>query len=97
MARTEKAEKISITLPPDMLSDIKEKVEAGQYGSTSEVIREAMRLWQRQEEEHEERIASIRKRLKRSAKSGKPVPIEAAFDEIERHHKKRMTSGNENI
>ncbi len=97
MARTDKAEKISITLPPDMLSNIKEKVEAGHYGSTSEVIREAMRLWQRQEEEYQERIASIRTRLKRSARSGKAVPIADAFGEIEEHHKKCMNAHNEKL
>lgn len=97
MARADKAEKISITLPPDMLSEIKEKVKAGHYGSTSEVIREAMRLWQRQEEEHQERMDSIRKRLKHSAKSGKPVPIEDAFGNIEEHHKKRMNAKNEKV
>ncbi|QPJ60982.1 MAG: type II toxin-antitoxin system ParD family antitoxin [Candidatus Nitronauta litoralis] len=97
MARTDKAEKISITLPSEMLNEIKEQVKAGHYGSTSEVIREAMRLWQRQEEEHQERIASIRKRLKHSAKSGKQVPIKDAFGEIEKHHKKRMNAQNEKL
>ena len=43
----EKAERITITLPPDMLSSIKQKVSSGSYGSTSELIREAMRLWQK--------------------------------------------------
>ena len=36
MAHPDKAEKISITLPPDMLNSIKEKVQMGAYGSTSE-------------------------------------------------------------
>ena len=97
MGQTNKAEKISITLPPDMLSSIKERVEAGHYASTSEVIREAMRLWQKQEEEHRERITSIRKRLKHSAKSGKPVPIDKAFGQIEQLHKKRMNASNEEL
>jgi toxin ParE1/3/4 len=44
------AEKISITLTPEMNRMIKERVEAGDYGSTSELIREALRLWQRREE-----------------------------------------------
>ena len=59
MKRTDKAEKISITLPPDMLNIIREKVKGGAYASTSEVIREAMRLWQRQEKEHYVRIVFI--------------------------------------
>jgi antitoxin ParD1/3/4 len=37
------AEKLSITLPPEMASFIRKKVESGLYGSNSEIIREAMR------------------------------------------------------
>ncbi|MBT4875376.1 MAG: ribbon-helix-helix protein, CopG family, partial [Desulfobacula sp.] len=47
----EKAERITITLPRDMLASIKKEVSSGSYGSTSELIREAMRMWQKREEE----------------------------------------------
>lgn len=68
----EPAEKISITLPPSMVRLIRDKVDSGAYASTSEVVREAMRLWQRQEEEHAERIAAIRARVRRSLKDPRP-------------------------
>lgn len=87
MKHTDKAEKISITLPSDMLNLIKEKVKSGAYASTSEVVREAMRSWQKQEEEHHARLAVIRARLEHSAQSGKPVPLEQAFDALEKTHK----------
>jgi len=90
MKHTDKAEKISITLPPDMLSLIKEKVKDGAYASTSEVIREAMRLWQKQEEEHHARLAVIRARLEHSAQSGGPVPLDRAFDALEETHRMRV-------
>jgi len=86
----EKAERITITLPPNMLAAIKQKVSSGSYGSTSELIREAMRLWQKKEEEHEAGISLIRTRLEQSLKSGEPVPLDAAFDGIEEFHKRRM-------
>lgn len=86
----EKAERITITLPPGMLTSIKQKVNSGSYGSTSELIREAMRLWQKKEEEDEARISLIRQRLEQSKKSGKPVPLNAVFDSIEELHKRRM-------
>ena len=92
MSTIEKAEKISITLPPDMLMSIKDKVNAGTYGSTSEVIRAAMRLFQRQEDEHEARIEAIRLRLDQSANSGKSVPIDEVFRRIEEKHKKVIES-----
>ncbi len=85
-----KAKRITITLPPDMLASIKLKVSSGSYGSTSELIREAMRLWQKKEEEHEVRISLIRNRLEQSMKSGEPVPLDAAFSGIEKLHKRRI-------
>ena len=86
----EKAERITITLPPDMLASIKQKVNSGSYGSTSELIRDAMRLWQKKEEEHDARISLIRNRLEQSIKSGEPIPLDAAFGGIEDLHKRWM-------
>jgi len=88
--QTDKAERITITLPPEMLAAIKDKVHSGAYGSTSELIREAMRLWQKKEEEHETRLSLIRVRLANSAQSGVPVPLDDAFKGIERLHQQRM-------
>jgi antitoxin ParD1/3/4 len=39
------AEKLSITLPAEMVRVIRSKVATGGYSSNSEVIREAMRGW----------------------------------------------------
>lgn len=88
--QTDKAERITITLPPEMLATIKNKVQSGAYGSTSELIREAMRLWQKKEEEHQARLSLIRDRLTNSVQSGDPVPLDDAFKTIERLHKHRM-------
>ncbi len=41
------AEKISVTMTPDMLRILRESVAAGEYASTSEALRDAVRLWQR--------------------------------------------------
>jgi antitoxin ParD1/3/4 len=57
------AEKISITLPPDMLRLIREAVAAGEYASTSEALRDAVRAWQRQRLEDTERLATLRARV----------------------------------
>lgn len=49
------AEKLSITLPAEMVRLIREKVDRGAYASNSEVIREAMRGWM----ERETRLAAL--------------------------------------
>lgn len=90
----QKEEKITITLPPDIMEDIQKQVQAGFYGSTSELIHEAMRLWQKQKEERNERISLIRTRLERSAQSGDPVPLGKAFEKIETLHRQRMNRTN---
>jgi antitoxin ParD1/3/4 len=38
-------EKISIALPPEMTALMRQVVKAGEYASTSEVIRDALREW----------------------------------------------------
>jgi antitoxin ParD1/3/4 len=68
----EPAEKLSITVTPAMARLIREKVEDGSFGSASEVIRAALRAFQREEEEHAERIASIRARIKASVEDPRP-------------------------
>jgi antitoxin ParD1/3/4 len=49
------AEKLSITLPAEMVRVIREKVSTGAYGSNSEVIREALRGWM----DRERRLATL--------------------------------------
>ncbi|TRD00514.1 type II toxin-antitoxin system ParD family antitoxin [Mesorhizobium sp. WSM4303] len=68
----ESAEKLSVTVTPAMARMIREKVEDGSFGSASEVIRAALRAFQREEEEHAERMASIRARVKASIEDTRP-------------------------
>jgi antitoxin ParD1/3/4 len=76
------AEKLSITLPADMVSLIKERVRSGAYASTSEVLRAAMRTWIREEEEHEERMKAIRARVQASIDDPRPS---LSIDEVRAH------------
>lgn len=71
------AEKISITLPPDMLRDIRAAVDAGDYASTSEALRDAVRSWQRQRSEDAERLAVLRARAQRALADPRPSLTEA--------------------
>ncbi len=49
------AEKLSITLPAEMVRVIRDKVASGAYGSNSEVIRDALRAWL----ERDRRLAAL--------------------------------------
>ena len=76
------AEKISITMTPDMLRAVRESVDAGEYASTSEVMRDALRLWQRQRLEDVERLNAIRTRVRRSLEDPR---ADLTGDEVDTH------------
>jgi antitoxin ParD1/3/4 len=66
------AEKISITMTPEMLRAVRDSVESGEYASTSEAMRDAVRLWQRERVERAERLSAIRARVTRSLEDARP-------------------------
>jgi antitoxin ParD1/3/4 len=69
---TQAAEKISITMTPEMMLEVRASVAAGEYASTSEALRDAVRVWQRQRAEQAERLASIRMRAARAVDDPRP-------------------------
>lgn len=74
------AEKIAITLPPDMLQLLRAAVDAGEYASTSEAVRDAVRAWQRQRLEDAERLTALRARVAASLADPRPPLSEAEVD-----------------
>jgi antitoxin ParD1/3/4 len=81
----EQVEKISVTVTAAMARDIREKVASGSYASASEVIRAALRALQKDDQEHAERIASIKARIKASVEDlGPGYTGEEVLDSIRR-------------
>lgn len=68
----ESAEDISISVPLEMMRLIREDIGKGRYGSPSDAIRDALRLWQREREEHEVRLRAIRQRVHSSLDDPRP-------------------------
>jgi antitoxin ParD1/3/4 len=75
------AEKLSITLPPEMASFIRQKVESGLCGSTSEIIREALRGLMERERRLERLDGAIALGLA-DAEAGRVQEIEAVRREL---------------
>jgi antitoxin ParD1/3/4 len=56
---------MNVSLTPKLEGYVKAKVKTGDYNNASEVVREALRLLQREEEEIRERkVARLRKALR---------------------------------
>ena len=74
-------------MTPDMLR-VRESVEAGEYASTSEALRDAVRVWVRQRLEDAERLNAIRARVRRSLDDPRP---DMSFDEVARPVSRNFT------
>jgi antitoxin ParD1/3/4 len=89
---SQNAEKLSITLPAEMVRVIREKVASGAYGSNSEVIRDALRGWL----ERDRRLAVLDTAIANGiadAEAGRAQPIETARKDLRaRLGKKSRTS-----
>jgi antitoxin ParD1/3/4 len=75
-------ERLSITLPAEMASALRETVEGGQYASTSEVIREALREWTRRRDEDRRDLEALRDAVRIGDASGPGIPADEVFAEL---------------
>jgi|SRR5689334_20944558 antitoxin ParD1/3/4 len=87
-----KVRKISISLPKDMVDDIRYAVDSGRYATASEVVREAVREWKGKPREIPERVrvpktkAEFLRRIQRSIESAdrnNVKPAEEVFRRLE--------------
>ncbi|GJE73912.1 MULTISPECIES: ribbon-helix-helix domain-containing protein [Methylorubrum] len=76
------SETISITMTPEQLRAVRESVEAGEYASTSDVLSDAVRLWQRRRRDDAERLNVIRARIRRSLDDPRPA---LSLEEVDAH------------
>ena len=58
-------ERMTVTLPTDMAAVVKGAVEEGDYASSSEVIREALRDWKLKRELRMHKIAELKAEIDR--------------------------------
>ncbi len=66
-----KIERLSIAVPEPMAASIRKAVDGGEYASTSEVIRDALRLWETRRELRERDIEILRERWAEGQASGR--------------------------
>jgi antitoxin ParD1/3/4 len=69
-------ERLSIALPEPMAATVRRAVEAGEYASTSEVIRDALRLWEARRQLRERDLEVLRQRWDEGKASGRAGPLD---------------------
>lgn len=83
MATTRTTVNISIT--PELDAFLQSRVQSGRYQTTSEVVREALRLLERHEHERDETFLQLKAKLQRGADEadrGELVDGDQVFDDL---------------
>ena len=69
-------QKVSVALTGEQVTAIKAAVETGEYATTSEIIREAIRDWQFKRELRQEDLKHLRQLWDEGKASGPPQPFD---------------------
>lgn len=74
-----KVEKLSVALTPDMAAEVRAAVEGGDYGSVSEVVREALRDWRLRRRMETLETEELRRLVRDGMESGPGLEADAVF------------------
>lgn len=81
------AEKISIALPPEMVIIVRSAVATGEYASSSEVIRDALRDWTYKRRMRQQGITELRQLWREAMQDKTPgVPVDEVLNRLERKY-----------
>jgi len=76
---------VNISLTPELNAFLQSRVSSGRYQTTSEVVREALRLLERQEQDRDLAFQELKKKLERGAaqaEAGELLDGDDVFNEL---------------
>jgi antitoxin ParD1/3/4 len=75
-------ERMTVTMPAEMAETLRKTVAGGEYASTSEVVREALRDWTRSRDAEQRDLEALRAAIKAGLVSGPGIPADQVFAEL---------------
>lgn len=75
-------ERITVTMPTEMAAKMRAAVESGEYATTSEIVREALRDWNEYQERREAALIKLRALIKEGQDS-EPLDGETVLSEFQ--------------
>lgn len=84
-----------VSLTPELENLVKKQVESGRYHSSSEVVREALHLWEEQEKLRELRRAQFRKDIEAGLESGTAKGLD--FKDMKKRGRERVRNKKEGV
>jgi len=88
VAAMPEVQKVSVALTGEQIVAIKAAVETGEYATTSEIVREAIRDWQFKRELRQEDLRRLRQLWDQGKTSGATTPVD--FDNAQREARQRL-------
>ena len=86
-------ERVTVALTADLAQTVRSAVEAGEYASTSEIVREALRDWSDKRLLRQHDLKRLKAEIQKgidSADAGRLIPAEKAFKELRAKYKKKL-------
>jgi len=83
-------QKISVALTGEQVGALKAAVDTGEYATTSEIVREAIRDWQFKRELRQEDLRRLRQLWDQGKASGAAAPVE--FEPARREARQRLAT-----
>jgi len=74
------AESLTVTLPPDMLRQVRDSVTTGEYASADDAMSDAIRIWNRQRRDRREHLDTIQMRIRSSLDDSSAALSDAELD-----------------
>ncbi len=88
---TTKVEKLSVSITPAQAEAIREAVKEGAYASSSDAVRDALRLWTDKRQDRAAAMEKVRRLWDEGLASGFPEPARPMSEVIEAAHARLET------
>jgi antitoxin ParD1/3/4 len=75
-------ERLTVTMPAEMAETLRRTVAGGEYASTSEVVREALREWTRARDAERRDLDTLQAAIRAGLDSGPGIPADQVFAEL---------------
>jgi len=86
-------QKVSVALTGEQVDFLRTVVDAGEYATTSEAVRQALRDWQWKRELRGEELRRVRESWQAGKASGRPVAVDLAKMREKARAKLKKTAG----
>src|SRR5271157_3561118 len=86
---------MNVSLPEELANFVKDKVSSGRYGSSSEVVREALRLMEKTERQDAEKLGWLRRAWKEGVDSADAGEID--FEALKKEARARAAASKHDL